>query len=188
MEALEAILTRRSVRKFLDRQIPDDVLNTIIRAGTFAPTALALQPWAFVVVQDQDFLQRVSQYCIPILLAHMKDAHDGLSDLFRSFLESENYSIYYSAPTVIMVIGKEKNRFRYIDCSLCAENMMLAAHALGIGSCWVGSTDVAYDNRELMAGFQIPEGYSPIGTIAFGYPAEQPRVDEKHPPAITWVR
>ena len=46
--------------------------------------------------------------------------------------------------------------------------MMLAAHALGIGSCWIGSTEVAYENRELMAGFRIPEGYSPVGTIVFG--------------------
>ena len=187
MDALDAIMTRRSVRKFEDRQIPDEILNTIIRAGTFAPSALDLQPWAFVVVQDQVFLTRVSQYCIPILLSQIKGAHDGMSDQFRSFLESRDYSIYYAAPTVIMIIGKEKNRFRYIDCSLCAENLMLAAHALGIGSCWIGSTDVAYENKELMAGFKIPEGYVPVGTIAFGYPAEQPRPEEKLPPNVTWV-
>jgi nitroreductase len=188
MEAIEAIMTRRSVRKFEGRQIPDEVLGTILRAGTYAPSALALQPWAFVIVQDQKFLDQVSKYCIPILLSHMKDAHEGLSDLFRSLLESKDYSIYYHAPTVILIIGRTKSRFREIDCSLCAENMMLAAHALGIGSCWIGSTDVAYDNKELMAGFRIPEGYSPVGTIAFGYPAEFPESDEKHPPTMTWVR
>ena len=188
MEVIEAIMTRRSVRKFKKQQIPDETLETIIRAGTFAPSALALQPWAFVVVQDQKFLDRVSKYCIPILLSHMKGAHDGLSDLFRSLLESKDYSIYYNAPTVIMIIGKTKSRFREIDCSLCAENMMLAAHSLGIGSCWVGSTDVAYDNVELMTGFKIPEGYSPVGTIAFGFPAETPHADEKNPPVVTWIR
>jgi len=188
MEAIEAIMTRRSVRKFEDRQIPDGILEKIIRAGTWAPSALALQPWAFVVVQDQKFLRRVSDYCIPILLARMKNAHEGLSDLFRSLLESENYSIYYDAPTVIMIVGKTKSRFREIDCSLCAQNMMLAAHALGIGSCWIGSTDVAYDNAELMAGFRIPEGYSPGGTISCGFPAETPKADEKLAPKMTWVR
>ncbi|MDO8872029.1 MAG: nitroreductase family protein [Methanoregula sp.] len=188
MEAIEAIMTRRSVRKFENRSIPDEVLEKIIRAGTYAPSALALQPWAFVVVQDQKFLSRVSEFCIPILLSHMKGAHDGLSDLFRSLLESKDYSIYYHAPTVIMIIGKTTSRFREIDCSLCAENMMLAAHALGIGSCWIGSTDVAYNNKELMAGFRIPDGYSPVGTIAFGYPAETPHADEKHPPVVTWIR
>ena len=188
MEAMEAIMTRRSVRKFENRQIPDEMLEKIIRAGTYAPSALSLQPWAFVVVQDQEFLKRVSDYCIPILLSRVKNAHEGLSDLFRSLLESRDYSIYYNAPTVIMIVGKTKSRFREIDCSLCAGNMMLAAHALGIGSCWIGSTDVAYDNKELMAGFRIPEGYSPVGTISFGYPAETPREDEKHPPDLTWVR
>ena len=188
MEAIDAIMTRRSVRKFEKRQIPDAVLEKIIRAGTYAPSALALQPWGFVVVQDQAFLTRVSDYCKPIMISLMKDAHDGMSDAFRALLESKGYSIYYHAPTVIMIIGKTGSRFREIDCSLCAENMMLAAHALGIGSCWVGSTEVAYDNKELMAGFRIPEGYSPVGTIVFGYPEENPEAHDKHAPAVTWVR
>jgi nitroreductase len=188
MNAIEAIMTRRSVRKFGERQIPDDVLEKIIRAGTYAPSALALQPWGFVVVQDQAFLAKVSDYCKPIMISLMKDAHNGMSDAFRALLESKGYTIYYHAPTVIMIVGKTGSRFREIDCSLCAENMMLAAHALGIGSCWVGSTEVAYDNKELMAGFRIPEGYSPVGTIVFGYPKEKPEAHDKNPPAVTWVR
>jgi nitroreductase len=188
MEAIDAIMTRRSVRKFQNQQISDAILGKIIKTGTYAPSALALQPWGFVVVQDQAFLNRVSDYCKPIMLSLMKDAHDGMSDAFRALLESENYSIYYHAPTVIMIIGKTGSRFREIDCSLCAENMMLAAHSHGIGSCWVGSTEVAYDNKELMAGFHIPEGYSPVGTIVFGYPAEVPEAHDKKAPLVTWVR
>lgn len=188
MEALEAIMTRRSVRKFKDKQIPDAVLDKILQAGTYAPSALALQPWAFVVVQDRQFLNKVSDYCKPIMISLMKDAHDGMSDEFRRLLESPGYSLYYHAPTVIMVIGKSGSRFREIDCSLCAENLMLAAHALGIGSCWIGSTEVAYDNREIMAGFRIPEGYSPVGTIVFGYPDETPEAHDKHAPKVTWIR
>ena len=188
METIDAILTRRSVRKFEKIQIPDDILGKIIKTGTYAPSALALQPWGFVVVQDQVFLEKVSDYCKPIMISHMKNAHDGMSDTFRAMLESKDYSIYYHAPTVIMVIGKTGSRFREIDCSLCAENMMLAAHSHGIGSCWVGSTEVAYDNKELMAGFRIPEGYSPVGTIVFGYPAEVPEAHDKKDPLVTWVR
>ncbi len=188
MEAIDAIMTRRSVRKFENRQIPDAILEKIIKAGTYAPSALALQPWGFVVVQDQAFLNRVSDYCKPIMISHMKDAHDGMSDAFRALLESKDYSIYYHASTVIMIIGKTGSRFREIDCSLCAENMMLAAHALGIGSCWIGSTEVAYGNKELMAGFLIPGGYSPVGTIVFGYPEEKPEAHDKQAPLVTWVR
>jgi len=188
METIEAIMTRRSVRKFEKRQIPNKDLEKIIRAGTYAPSALALQPWAFVVVQDQTFLNKVSDYCKPIMISLMKDAHDGMSDVFRAMLESPGYSIYYHAPTVIMIVGKTGSRFREIDCSLCAENMMLAAHALGIGSCWIGSTEVAYENKELMAGFRIPEGYSPVATIVFGYPGETPKAHDKHSANVTWVR
>jgi nitroreductase len=188
MEALEAIMTRRSVRKFGKKQIPDAELEKILKAGTYAPSALGLQPWAFIVIQDQGFLKKVSDYCVPIMISLMKDAHDGMSDGFRKLLMSPGYSIYYHAPTVIMVIGKTGSRFREIDCSLAAENMMLAAHALGIGSCWIGSSEVAYENKDLMAGFRIPEGYSPVGTIVFGYPEEKPEVHDKHPANVTWVR
>jgi len=188
MEPLEVIMTRRSVRKFEEQQIPDAVLGKILEAGTYAPSALALQPWAFVIVQNQEFLSRVSDYCKPVMISLMKDAHDGMSDTFRALLMSPGYSIYYHAPTVIMIVGRTNSRFREIDCSLCAENMMLAAHALGIGSCWVGSTEVAYANKELMAGFHIPDGYSPVGTIVFGFPAEKPEAHDKHAPKVTWVR
>jgi nitroreductase len=188
MEAIDAIITRRSIRKFETRQIPDAILEKIIKAGTYAPSALSLQPWGFVVVQDQAFLNRVSDYCKPIMISLMKNAHDGMSDAFRALLEGKDYSIYYHAPTVILVIGKTASRFREIDCSLCAENMMLAAHALGIGSCWIGSTEVAYENKELMAGFRIPEGYSPVGTIVFGYPAETVEAHDKKAPLLTWIR
>ena len=188
MEALEAIMTRRCVRKFTGKQIPDAVLEKIIKAGTYAPSALALQPWGFVIIQDQAFLTRVSDYCKPVMLSLMKDAHDGMSDVFRDLLKGTDYSIYYHAPTVIMIIGKTESRFREIDCSLCAENMMLAAHTLGIGSCWIGSTEAAYNNKEIMAGFRIPDGYSPVGTIIFGYPNETPEAHDKKPALVTWVR
>ncbi|HWQ64211.1 MAG TPA: nitroreductase family protein [Methanospirillum sp.] len=187
-EPLDLIMTRRSIRKYKPDKIPDEIIGQIIKAGTYAPSALALQPWAFIVVQNMDFMQKVSEYCKPIMISLMKDAHDGMSDEFRELLSSEGYSIYYHAPLMIMVIGKSSSRFREIDCSLCAENMMLAAHALGIGSCWIGSTEVAYDNPEIMAGFQIPEGYSPVGTIVFGYPDEKPDAHDKKSPHITWIR
>ncbi len=188
MDSLDLLLTRRSIRKFKPDAIPDDIISRIIHAGTYAPSALALQPWAFIVIQNKDFMQKVSDYCKPIMISLMKDAHDGMSDEFRRLLQSDGYSIYYHAPVMIMVIGKSSSRFREIDCSLCAENMMLAAHALGIGSCWIGSTEVAYDNPEIMAGFKIPDGYSPVGTIVFGYPDETPEAHDKKQPQITWIR
>ena len=84
MEPIKAIMSRRRVRKFESRQIPDEVLEKILRAGTDNPFALALQPWAFVVMQDQDFLKRISGFCISILMSRRKNAHDRLSELFRS--------------------------------------------------------------------------------------------------------
>jgi len=86
-----------------------------------------------------------------------------------------------------MLVGKTASWFRGIDVSLCAENMMLSTHALGIGSCWIGSTEVSYDNPELLAGWMVPEGYLPVGTIAFGYPTETPGIHGKNEPMVTGV-
>jgi nitroreductase len=188
MDTLDALMTRRSVRKFQDKQIPDEILNKIITVGRYAPSALGLQPWGFVVVQNQDVLNRISKYCIPIMIKGMEHAKGGMSEAFLSMIKSEGYSIYYHAPTVIMVCGSIGNRFKEIDCALCAENMMLAAHALGIGSCWIGSTDIAFDNKEIMAEFEISEGYEPVGTIIFGYPADVPETPEKKAPLVKWIR
>jgi nitroreductase len=188
MEAIEAIMTRRSVRIFEKRQIPDSILDEIILAGTYAPSGLDLQPWGFVVVQDQALLNSVSDYCKPRIVSYLKNIHEGMSDEFRTLMERKESSIFHHAPTIIIITGKTESQFRGIDCFLCAENMMLAANALGIGSCWIGSVEIAYDNEELMAGFRIPESYSPVGTIAFGYPAEKPEAHDKKKPHVTWVR
>jgi len=188
MAVIDAIMTRRSVRKYSERQIPDSVLEKIVQAGIHAPSALNMQPWGFIIVQDQAFLDRISNYCLPIMRMAMEGSSGGISEEFRALLATDGYSIYYRAPTVIMIIGKTASRFREIDCSLCAENMMLAAHALGVGSCWIGSTEVAYGNEELMAGFGIPESYSPVGTIVFGYPSERTEAHEKREPFVKWIR
>ncbi|MDP3564531.1 MAG: nitroreductase family protein [Methanoregula sp.] len=94
-------MTLRSIRKFETRQIPDAFLEKIIRAGTYAPASLALQLWGFVVVQDPAFLNRVSDYCKPIMISLMKEANNGMPDAFRALLEGGNHLIYYHAPTAI---------------------------------------------------------------------------------------
>jgi hypothetical protein len=91
------------------------------------------------------------------MISLMKDAHNGMSDAFRALLESKGYTIYYHAPTVIMIAGKTGSRFREIDCSLCAENMMLAAYALGIGSCCVGSRKWGMTTKNSWQGSGYPK-------------------------------
>jgi nitroreductase len=132
---MTAIVTRMSVRNFRPAQIPGASIAQITNTGTYAPSALALNLWAFVVVQDQDFHYNVSAYCTPRMIAGMKNSYGGISDPFRELLETPGYPHYYHAPTVIMLVGKPASRLREADVSLCAENRMLSAHAMGIGSC-----------------------------------------------------
>ncbi len=128
--ALDAIMTRRSVRKYSDRQISDSALEQIVQARIHAPSALGLQPWSCIIVLDQASPDHNSNYCLLIMKKAMECSSGGKTEESRALLVTEGYSIYYHAPTVIMIIGKTRNGFPEIDCALRAENMTLATHAL----------------------------------------------------------
>lgn len=97
---------------------------------------------------------------------------------------TENFSLFYSAPHLIIVLGDDTNPLSDIDCALCAENMMLAAHGMSIGSCWIGSARMASKSSELMAELDIPKGFHIVAPVVFGYPDEKPAKPEKNSPVI----
>lgn len=173
MELLEGLLTRRSVRKYENKPIPKDVLEQIIKAGEFAPFAHNTQPWEFLVIQDKDVLKH---------FRHMQ----------RSALFAEN------AAAVILVCGREdisfhreKEGWSYIDidCSAATENILLAAHALGLGACWCGASPMSGPIASLKEFFSLPENVKPFSIVVLGYPAETPKQPERHnPERIHWEK
>ncbi|MDK2973859.1 MAG: hypothetical protein PWP08_230 [Methanofollis sp.] len=187
-EVLDAIQGRRSIRAYEDRYLDDETVLSIIHAGIHAPTTLGLQPWRFVVVRDHDLMKRISDYCKPILLLNLKDMTTPEAVEQKILLSSKDFNIFYGAAVLVLVLGKEKSHFSTYDCTLCAGNMMLAAHALGVGSCWIGSIGPVADNPGLMKELKVPEGWMIVAPIAFGYPKEIPEKPPRREPEIAWVR
>lgn len=185
---ISVIRDRRSIRNYTERDVPDDVLKMIIAAGIEAPTAMGLQPWRFVVVKDRDLMRRVSDYCRPILAEMVAREGGPGSEEFLAALRSPGFSLFYNAPVLVLVLGSREAQSGVIDCALCAENMMLAAWALGIGSCWIGSAAIVEKNPALLAELKVPDGYRIVAPLVFGYPAGLPPKPARREPLITWIR
>jgi nitroreductase len=151
MEALDAILTRRSIRRYSDKKITDETVNKILEAGMYAPSAVNKQPWHFIVFSEK-------QKCIAITEIH------------------KSASMLMEAQMAILICYDEKLQhdegYGVIDCSAATENMLLAAHALGLGACWVGICPRKNRMDGLKNIFGMPENIIPFAIISLGYPAE----------------
>jgi nitroreductase len=157
MNGLDTIMTRRSVRSFTDELVSDEQIETLLRAGMAAPSAGNQQPWRFVVVHDRDLLDELST-------------------------TSPYASALTDAPVAVVVCADQRIEkhvgFWVQDCSAATQNILLAAHELGLGACWLGY----YPVRERTAGLRrvlgLPEEVVPLCVIAVGHPGEAPkRVD-----------
>ena len=154
---LQVIKTRRSCRKYRPEQIPDEALNAILEAGTYAPTGMGLQSPFIVAVQNGELKSQ---------LERMNAAVRGVAG-----------NPYYDAPTYILVFSSADCLFAVQDGSCVLENMMLAAHALGLGSCWINREREMFatdEGKRLMKVWGLPDGLIGIGAISVGYPAAEP--------------
>ena len=158
-EAIENLLNRRSVRKYEDKQIPDDVLDTILNAGLYAPSAMNCQESIMVAVRDKNTRVLLSKLNAKVMMS------DGENDPF------------YGAPCVIVVFAKKApNAVK--DGSLVMANLMEAASALGIGSCWINRADKMFEfeaGKELLKKWGLSDEWLGIGNCILGYPAEEPK-------------
>jgi len=156
--ALEAIMDRRSTRRFKDTPISDDMVGTVLEAGRWAPSFSNLQPWKFIVVRDA---------------GTKKKLQDIASKSVRAFEMRE-------APVAIVVcVDPEKEPHHYVeDGSAATENMMLAAHSLGLGTFWVGvfNTPQELDVKNVL---KIPEKMRVISILPIGVAAESRQTDRK---------
>ena len=159
-EVLQALRTRRSIRSYKPEQITDEELQAVLEAGTWAPTAMGFQdPW-IVAVQNPALLEKISR--------------------MNREVWGRDIDPFYGAPTYVLVFASDPEKWKngVPDGSLVLGNMMLAAHAIGLGSCWINREREMFatpEGRALMAEVGLPEGLIGVGALALGYPAAPPR-------------
>jgi nitroreductase len=141
MDIHKIIKSRRSIRNFTDKKVTDEDLDTILEAARWAPSAVNRQPWHFVVVKDKILREKIGS---GPFAKHVREA----------------------PVTIVICADIKKSRWAVIDCSLAAQNIMLQAHALGLGTCFVGS----FSEKNVKKVLSIPDSYKIIGLFPLGYP------------------
>ena len=152
MNELDYILNRRSIRKFTDRKIDDALIGKILEAAMHAPSAVNSQPWHFVVVDSREMMDRI--------------------------MEIHPYtSMFSTASHGVVVCGDEKlqhaDGYWVVDCGAATQNLLLAAHTLGIGSCWVGIHPRNERKEAFSRLLELPPHVKPFALVALGYPDEK---------------
>lgn len=161
METLQAVLTRRSIRKYIGKEIPEEIITKLLEAGMYAPSARNTQPWHFVVINQKEILDRIP---------HIHPYAD----------------MCYDAPLAILVCGdldiEKLEGYIALNCAAATQNILLAAYDLGLGSVWLG----VYPRKERMEPLskllKLPKNILPISLIVLGYPYEQIAKPERFKP------
>lgn len=150
--ATEVLKSRRSIRNYTSQAVPRTIIEDIVDCARLAPTAMNEQPWDFVVITDRNFLQQ-----IPPMLGHAE--------------------FIANAAFAVLVLSRE-TMYAVEDCCAATENLLIAATAHGLGSCWIAGTKQAYAPVVARA-FGAPEDCHLISIVSFGYPAEVPMVEKR---------
>jgi len=156
---------RESTREYLEDQITKGELDFLIESGLSASTAMDRQSWHFTVVQDKEFLKEISNSVAQVLI-------DSEVPSLIERATDEKFHSFYHAPTVIF-ISREANRYSFADCANAAQTICLAATAIELGSCYIGSFVQAFNSEKgkyLLKRFNLPAGYKPTFAVAIGYP------------------
>ena len=163
MDVLEAIKRRRSIRAFQKSDVAPEIVEKLIDAARWAPSAGNIQPWEFIIVRNPEIKRNLAK-----------------AALNQSFIEE--------APVVIVVCADEfrssqgygvrgKTLYCIQDTAAATQNIHLAAYSLGLGTCWVG----AFNEEEARRILEIPQGVRPVAIIPVGYPAEKPSARNRRP-------
>ncbi|MCX9083436.1 MAG: nitroreductase family protein [Candidatus Methanoperedens sp.] len=189
-DIIEIIKSRRCIREYLDKEIPDEDIKFLIDCAGYAPSGLNMQPWAFLVIQNKDKILKLSETCkksmIPILEG-MKNTSKTAGD-FLAFLKKEGSDIFYGAPVLVIILGNRNAPTAVYDCAMAAQTMMLAAQSIGIGSCWIGAAQRTLMDEKLLREIGAPQGYIHVAPLIFGYPKGKPEIPERREPEVVWIK
>lgn len=172
-DVIRCLCERRSIRDFTNRPVPKAYLDVILQTGISAPSGHNLQSWQFTVLRDSK------------KIVHLKEV------LARVSKGKKVHFYGFNDPAAVILLSNDKrNKNGVQDCACAAENMMLAAHSLGLGSVWNNAISVIYDEpevRDLLSSFHIPETHAVVAALLFGWAKEPGKMLSKKQDVICWV-
>lgn len=185
--ATDVIYKRCSVRSYTSQKLDTGTIHMLLDAAVRAPTAILGEPWAFVVIQDTSLIKRLSDRAKKVFMEEARRIHhDHGARAFDTFKDPD-FNFFYNAGTLIIICGKSTGFFVAADCWLAAENLMLAACALGLGTCVIGSAVSGLNSPEAKTELGIPAEFSVIAPIIVGVPdGEVHTSPRKEPRILAW--
>jgi len=195
---MDNIKQRRSIRSYKNKKIPKKLIEDIIEAGRFAPSAHNSQQCRFIIINNKKTIKKCSEHIKrwfkvrlplkPIISLFNKKLLKTIEGAEKRVFNDKDL-FFYDAPLLILICAKD-NSWAPKDASCAAQNMMLAARSLNIGSCWIGYADhVLNKSRPLLDELGVPKDLMIHSTLVFGYPESFPKgvVPRKKDNVIKWI-
>ncbi|HEY0182388.1 MAG TPA: nitroreductase [Rhodopila sp.] len=185
MDLAEAIAGRRAVREYTTDKVDQSAILRLIDAAVQAPSAVNQQPWTFTIVRDPLLLDHISRDAKAYLLANMAPTPNA--GRFRAMLSDPAFHIFYHAPVLILIAATSDGPWYAEDCSLAAENLMLAAYGAGLGSCWIGFAQHFLNTSEGKAALGLQATWVAVAPIIVGHPNAVPPPVPRKEASIRWI-
>jgi len=186
MELQDALLSRRSVRKYEARAVERTTLEHLIQTAVLSPSATNAQPWAFGVVEGVERLRELSARAKALLLEQMGEFPHR--QRYRELLSDPAFNIFYDAPALVVVYSHPLTPYAVGDASMAAYTLMLAAHDGGLATCWIGFAHPLLQTAEVKAEFGVPDDLKVVAPLVVGYPAAAMPQTPRNPPEMLFWR
>lgn len=175
MDVIAAIHGRRSVRSYRPTLVPRELIEAVILDAAQAPPPFRGQvPWSFNVIEGVERIAAYGERAMDYARAHRPEGPG------TGWIERPGFKIFWDAPVVIVISGPVG------DCSRAGQNLMLSAHARGLGTCWVGSPMPWITTPEVRSELNIPSSLTPVAVLCVGYAAAEPEPVVHEKPPIIW--
>lgn len=180
-KTIEDIISRRSVKKYTDQEVPVELIEQVVKAGMYAPSGMNKQSAKIIAVTNKELRDRLSRINLDIIMGRNLTTSSGHTDPF------------YGAPVVLVVLARKDVGTNIYDGSLVMENMMIAANSLGLGSCWIHRAKETFETEEgkqILTELGIEDEYVGVGNCILGYAAPdalKPQVPRKED-FVVWAK
>ena len=181
MDTVTAIRTRRSIRDYENRTVKREIIADILWDAAQAPTTPVSGPFLFHVIEGVARIAILGERAKQYARAHRSDAGDD------SWTDRPDFKVFLDAPVVIVISGHAGNSQSIEDCNRAGQNLVLSAHARGLGSCWVGAPMLWLRSPEARKALGIAEAFEPFATFTLGYAASVPPSHSRERPEIVWA-
>jgi len=182
----ELLQKRRAIRDFEEREVPSKIIDEILQESTLAPSASNNQPCRFVVVQCRKTIKALSDESKANLLRDHAEKKIKLDSNYVTFLQNENFNVFYNASCLIYIVGAKSVGSLDVDAALAASYIMFSAAARNLGTCWI-ALGANIRDPQLKGELGISDNHRIVAPIILGYPKVIPVATKRHAPEILRV-